>query len=537
MQRTTSTALLSLLTASLGAQNPCEGNGIGNAYLSTTPMIVNGSGVINVGSPTATNSVGLLLWGNAAGPAIPFCLDTSLFFFSQLVVLDGSGNATVTINATPTNFPTTLFAKGLILEGNFDWSLSKTALVSVEYSDSWRETGSLAQARSLHTATALHGSEFDNVTGALVAGGATGSLVVPTALDSTEVYDPLNRVFTTGPTMSVARARHAAVRMPDGKVLLCGGMTNAASLPGGPATATCELYDPTTNSLQPFPSMLQPRLAHALTLLPDGRLLASGGFADWTDAGNNFAARLNTALDSTEVWDPTTNAWTAGPTMAAPRGGHSQTQLDDGRLLIVGGVRGGTLFTGSIEVPWFTASCELFDPTTNALAPASSTAGLVNLRPRAFHGASRLPNGNVLITGGSATTGVSIGTGGIAGATDECWLYDPAADQWAFAGNLPSQAAFHRQVTNPQNGSAIVTGGAVGDFSQLLGTDSAAAHDGIGVTALATVGNHPVLSQTPLTPSSHALIALHDGTILLTGGYLSALPGGGETARCLLYMP
>ena len=105
MRQTFIAALSAALIGGICAQHPCEGNGIGNAYLSTTPMIVNGSGTINVGSPTAPNSVGLVLWGNGASPAIPFCLDTSQLFLSSLVVLDASGNATITLNATAPNFP------------------------------------------------------------------------------------------------------------------------------------------------------------------------------------------------------------------------------------------------------------------------------------------------------------------------------------------------------------------------------------------------------------------------------------------------
>ena len=391
----------------------------------------------------------------------------------------------------------------------------------------------MQQARSLHTLTAFHADERDNVTGALVAGGGTGTIVVPIALNSTEVYDPLNRVFTPGPMMSVERARHTAVRLADGKVVICGGMTNAASGTGGPATATCELYDPATNSFLPFPSMLQPRLAHELTLLADGRLLASGGFADWTDAGTNFAARLNTALDSTEIWDPVTNAWTAGPTMNAKRAGHTQTLLNDGRVLIVAGCRGGTPITvpgGTSDVPLFTTTCQLFDPVTNTLGPSSF---LLLAQARGFHAASRLPNGTVLITGGAAPTGIS----GVAQADASCLVFDPLTNAFSTTGSLAAAVAFHTQVAHPTNGNAIVIGGAIGDFAQQTGLEQTAEHDGTTAAGLADIGTHPVLSQVLLASNSHASAVLHDGTILTTGGYQTQLLGAGETARCLLYVP
>ncbi|AKJ02179.1 Branched-chain amino acid ABC transporter, amino acid-binding protein [Archangium gephyra] len=76
--------------------------------------------------------------------------------------------------------------------------------------------------------------------------------------------------------------------------------------------------------------------------------------------------------------------------LAEPRAAHTATLLDDGRVLLAGGFR-----TGSEGVDSTVSSAELFDPVTGTVTqvPALGTA-------RAFHTATRLPGGKVLLAGG-----------------------------------------------------------------------------------------------------------------------------------------
>src|SRR5262245_30568535 len=66
------------------------------------------------------------------------------------------------------------------------------------------------------------------------------------------------------PQMSIDRVGHTATLLPNGKVLVTGG----GSYSFGINLATAELYDPQTHLFSPTGSMSVPRAAHTATLLP-----------------------------------------------------------------------------------------------------------------------------------------------------------------------------------------------------------------------------------------------------------------------------
>src|SRR5262245_41236235 len=68
------------------------------------------------------------------------------------------------------------------------------------------------------------------------------------------------------------------------------------------------------------------REAHTATLLPDGKVLVTGGF----DANG-------TRLASAELYDPATGAWSVISSMATPRAWHFAFPLSTGSVLVVGG--------------------------------------------------------------------------------------------------------------------------------------------------------------------------------------------------------
>jgi hypothetical protein len=112
-----------------------------------------------------------------------------------------------------------------------------------------------------------------------------------------------------------------------GKVIFCGG--------GDPPTAHCETIDlsaptPAWDATAP---MANRRRQLNLTLLPDGKVLATGGSSA---AGSN--SDPNGAVLAAEVWDPSTGTWTTWAAATRYRGYHSTaTLLPDGRVVSSGG--------------------------------------------------------------------------------------------------------------------------------------------------------------------------------------------------------
>ncbi len=126
---------------------------------------------------------------------------------------------------------------------------------------------------------------------------------------------------------------------------------------------------------------------------------------------------------TTEIYDPATDRWTQGVSLGTPRAYHSATLLSDGRVLIVGGLTA----TAAESTPTPLATTELYDPRTNSWSP-----GGVLATGRALHAAVRLPNGEVIAIGGNTSAVYN------APAIAEVERYNPATNQWRAGRSLPT---------------------------------------------------------------------------------------------------
>ena len=207
-----------------------------------------------------------------------------------------------------------------------------------------------------------------------MAASASSGDESPPPLDSAELYDPATGTFVATGAMAGPRALHSASLLADGTVLLAGGTDGEAVL------ASAEHYDPATGTFALAGTMTSPRALHTATRLDDGSLLLVGGLVEGVgDEESQVAATM-------ERYDPATGTFIAVGAMAAARGGHTATLLDDGRILVTGGLDadGDAL-----------ASAELVDPATGEVTPAGGMT-----KPRALHSAILLADGDVLIVGG-----------------------------------------------------------------------------------------------------------------------------------------
>lgn len=101
---------------------------------------------------------------------------------------------------------------------------------------------------------------------------------------------------------------------------------------GPQVLASCEIFDPATGTWGTVGTMNNPRYRHAIASLPDGRVIVAGGSSSATDGEVG-------AMSSAEIYDPTSNRWTALPPLHDARWRLVGALLQDG-FYVAGGVNG-----------------------------------------------------------------------------------------------------------------------------------------------------------------------------------------------------
>jgi N-acetylneuraminic acid mutarotase len=261
--------------------------------------------------------------------------------------------------------------------------VSATAEVYNPATGTWSRTGSMFAARASHTATLLANGMV------LVAGGVGTDQSF--AIASAELYNPSTGSWSQTASMSIPRERHGAGRLPNGQVLVSGG--NLDYLSG--AEGGAETYDPASGHWSMVGRMMTSRLSHTETVLADGSVLVTGGVYG-NIAGFNYLASSDRFDPQTDRWFPTGDMQIATRGIPTISGRESQTAttLADGRVLVAGGDGYLTDFTRDVIF----ATAELYDPTSGAWA----LTGSMNVA-RSEHAAVQLQDGRVLVLGGSTS--------------------------------------------------------------------------------------------------------------------------------------
>ena len=103
---------------------------------------------------------------------------------------------------------------------------------------------------------------------------------------------------------------HTATLLEDGRVLVTGGQTVATSLLPPAGLVSAEIYDPSTGRWSPTRPMFEPRRHHGAVLLEDGRVLVSGGLTDDHERSPiDASVTWVRSLSSAEVFDPSSETW------------------------------------------------------------------------------------------------------------------------------------------------------------------------------------------------------------------------------------
>ncbi len=199
--------------------------------------------------------------------------------------------------------------------------------------DAWTEARPLSSVLSEHTAQLLNDGRV------LVAGGR-GANNVPPAGGDAQIYDPQTNTWTATGPMVKPHQFSDSVRLPDGRVLVAGGVLPDPSTPRPSACA--EIYDPASNTWTAAANLSQARFLHGLVLLPDSKVLAVGGARDWDSSWTN-----NSFVREIELYDPVANAWRTVGELPEPRALATATLLPDGRVWLAGGRNDTTYFADS----------------------------------------------------------------------------------------------------------------------------------------------------------------------------------------------
>lgn len=170
-------------------------------------------------------------------------------------------------------------------------------------------------------------------------------------------------------------------------------------------------------------SMNTPREGHSATLLQNGQVLVAGGL-------NNTGV-----IAGAELYDPKQGKWTVTGSMNAIRTGRGAVLLQNGQVLVVG---------GSGNTQQYLSSAELYNPATGTWTLTGSMS-----EARGGFSATLLPSGQVLVAGGVLYNGPILSS---------AELYNPATGTWTATGSM-NQARVGQAAMLLANGKVLVAGG------------------------------------------------------------------------------
>lgn len=252
-------------------------------------------------------------------------------------------------------------------------------------------------------------------------------------------------------SMDMARGGHALVELPNGNILVSGNGIDSSH-------SDAEIYDFSLSKWRKTTSMNIARVSHTLMLLESGKVLAIGGYKEqscelfdpvnetWTmtdsiptyrtiqpivtklKSGNILVAGggyIDSTthdliyLTNTEIYDFVKDKWITVASMNVPRAYHTATLLHDGRVLVVGG------FNENLSL----SDCEIYAPEENIWTQVAHLREARNM-----HSAILLKNGNVFVSGGNP----------LYPWLKSCEVYDVSENRWSPVGDMLAYRTGHK---------------------------------------------------------------------------------------------
>ncbi len=273
--------------------------------------------------------------------------------------------------------------------------------------------------------------------------------------------------------MKASRERFAALRLSDGRVLVVGGRGRGlGNVEVGNFEESAELLDPEAVEWHFTGAMADKRQSPAMVELDDGRVLVAGGLGQ----------QKETVLTA-EIWDPATGVWENTASMSLSRSGMGAVRLLDGRVIVVGGKTDDKFLVATLN------QSEIYDPDTGTWSEAAPMS-----EKRINHTVTLLADGRVLVIGGGKEDGPYSKT---------VEIYDPASDTWITVSPMKLSRAFHA-ATTLADGSILITGGrGKRVLAEIYDPISDVWSDG---------------GETAAARAEHSAVMLLDGRVLVTGG-------------------
>ena len=454
----------------------------------TSAVTIKGtSNSINVSGLAATHFSVVAPTNDTVGTS--FTLTVNALDASNNVVTSYAG----TVHFTSTDAQATLPPNSTLTNGTGTFSATMKTPGSQTISATDTATSSITGSSNSITVSGAPASHF-SVTAPATATAGTAFNFTVTALDVWATLSLATRgqcSFTStdgqaelpaNSTLTNGTGAFSGTLKTDGNQTITATDTAAASITG---TSTSIHVLAPASGFTPTGSMLNAREDHTATLLNDGRVLVVGGMhwaaVQFCPQGTS-CFRLS-ALASAEIFDPGTGEFTATGGMSVARVFHTATLLGDGRVLVTGGDdRYGTTY----------GTAEIFDTSTGVFTPTGNM-----VYARSAHTATLLTNGKVLLAGGDGDNG----TDPLAAE-----LFDPATGEFTPTGNMTATRFFHT-ASLLSDGRVLLAGG------NTSGGPTATAELYDPLTGMFTATGSMTVART-----GHRATLLKSGAVLMTGG-------------------
>lgn len=354
-----------------------------NDFLTTSPVVK-----INQASPLTltglTNGTPYkisVLPTNGAGPG-----KEGIVYAAPSVPMTHTWTATITARVSRAGHQAALLPSGDVIAIGGYSQPGNTTVININATDRYLRDNPIASTGNWIADAPMGFRRY----GATTNTTPTGDIVVIGGHDGTkdltsvQTYKDSTKAWTTLPSLKIGRSFHTTTILNNGDILVVGGLVD------GIPVATGERFKKDLGQwidINPMPGKdeaIGPRSHHTATRLENGTVLVIGGIERQKEPTHDDPTPTS-YLDTVLIYDPSIDVWTPKADLDTPRAAHTATRLYDGKVLIVGGLS-----------PLKVAPVNLYNPKddqwTGGIAPLPT--------PRHGHQATLLQDGSVLITGG-----------------------------------------------------------------------------------------------------------------------------------------